>query len=68
MMLGKLELDVMGLAETFLQQEEEIEVGGYTWHGQNRQNCKGKWRSWVVGKKAPASIAAKVSDGWSGMG
>ena len=40
MMLGKLELDVMGLAETFLQREEEIEVGGYTWHGQNRQNCK----------------------------
>ena len=40
MMLGKLDLDVMGLAETFLRREEEIEVGGYMWHGQNRQYCK----------------------------
>ena len=40
MMLRKLDLEVMGLAETFLQREEEIEVGGYTWHGQNRQYCK----------------------------
>ena len=27
MMVGKLDSDVMGLAETFLQREEEIEVG-----------------------------------------
>ena len=59
----------MGLAETFLQREEEIEVGGYTWHGQNRQNCKRA--SGGVGllvKKAPESIATKVSDRGSGMG
>ena len=37
MMLRKLDLDVMGLAETFLN---GIKVGGYTWHGQNRQYCK----------------------------
>ena len=35
-----LDLDAMWLTETFLQQEEEIEVGGYMWHGQNRQYCK----------------------------
>lgn len=31
LMLGKPNLDEMGLVETFLQQEEEVEVGGYTW-------------------------------------
>ena len=36
-MIRKLDLDVMGLAETFLN---GIKVGGYTWHGQNRQYCK----------------------------
>ena len=40
MMLKKLDLDGLGLAETFLQWEEEIEIGGYTWYGHNRQECK----------------------------
>ena len=54
-----LDLDAMWLTETFLQREEEIEVGGYMWHGQNRQYCKRacKWRCWTVGKEAPESLA-----------
>lgn len=40
LMLRKPNLDEMGLVETFLQQEEEVEVVGYTWYGWNRQDCK----------------------------
>ena len=59
-------MDVMGLAETFLQREEEIEVGGYTWHGQNRQNCNRA--SGGVGLLVNESIATKVSDrDWYGL-
>ena len=54
MMVKKLDIDVLGLAETFLQQEE-IEIGGYTWYGHNRQEYKSKW-SGSIGKE-PEIIA-----------
>jgi len=38
--MRKLDVDGVGLAETFLQQEEEVEVGGYTWYGWKRQDFK----------------------------
>ena len=28
--------DVLGLAETFLQRNEEVSVAGYVWYGRNR--------------------------------
>ena len=39
-MLRKKGLDVLGLAETFLQLDQEGEVGGYVWYGMNRVGVK----------------------------
>ena len=69
MMLKKLDLDVLGLAETFLQREEEIEIGGYTWYGHNRQECKrASGGVGVLVKKNLKSLPLKSqTDGWCGL-
>ena len=36
----ELKLDVLGLAETFLREEDEASVAGYVWYGRNREGCK----------------------------
>ena len=38
--LQELKLDILGLAETFLREEEEASVAGYVWYGRNRKGCK----------------------------
>ena len=40
LMLQELKLYVLGLAETFLREEEEASVAGYVWYGRNREGCK----------------------------
>ena len=39
-MLQQLDLDIFGLAETFLRKGEEPQMGGYKWYGNNRKTCK----------------------------
>ena len=38
LVLQQLDLDIFGLAETFLRKGEEPQVGG--WYGNNRKTCK----------------------------
>ena len=38
--LQERQLDVLGLAETFLREEEEANAAGYVWYGRNRQGSK----------------------------
>ena len=40
LMIQELNLDVLGLAETFLREEEEASVADYVWYGCNREGCK----------------------------
>ena len=40
LVLQQLDLDIFGLAETFLRKGEEPQVGGYKWYGNNRKACK----------------------------
>ena len=38
--MQELKLDVLGLAETFLREEDEASVAGYVWYGRNREGCE----------------------------
>ena len=40
LVLQQLDLDIFGLAETFLRKGEEPQVGGYKWYGNNRKTCE----------------------------
>ena len=54
-MLKKKSLNVMGEAETFLQQEGEVDVPGYVWYWHNRVREKhaGGGVGMLVRKKNP---------------
>ncbi len=53
MLLKQLDLDVLGLAETFLQRDDEPDVAGYTWFGNNR----------IGGKRASGGVGLFVREG-----
>ena len=56
--LKRKSLDVLGVAEMFLQQEEEADVPGYVWYGHNR--VRGKCASGEVGLLIKKNIRSKL--------
>ena len=43
---------VLGLAEIFLQKDEEMSVAGYVWYGRNREGVRRLivvWECWRIG-------------------
>ena len=42
MCMNHLSLDIIGLAETHLKNSEKLQIAGYRWFGQNRENVHRK--------------------------
>ena len=51
--------DMLGLAETFLQKDEEVSVAGYVWHVRNREVDSGG-----VGVLVNSSWESRMSSEW----
>ena len=56
-----MKLDILGLAEMFLDKEEEVCVAGYEWYGWNREGCR--WASVGIGILADKKLRSQKLEG-----